>query len=303
MLSSPAFRVLLAVVLLSFQLFPSSTPSVSQAPAKLIDPNAGPRPTLEQIVEKLAVRAEKLGCKSDGCVLLVANFATAPDSTSKLGVTLADQFASLFSKTLPKGRVVDRSVFQQFLARERIPSKLLSEVAVERWLGKELGATVVLLGNLDFSSSIPQALFTIITWQPEKQTDGFGTELPPLTYSPEDLQPSEPFGPVDVPKTTKSGDPVYRVGVSGVSSPNCYYMPNPAYTDEAREGKLSGTILFDAVVTPEGTLEGLRIIRGFPYGLNETTLETAKTWRCKPALKGDQPVATELQFEVNFRLY
>jgi hypothetical protein len=60
-----------------------------------------------------------------------------------LDIKLADQWASIFAKTLPKGKVIDRAGVRDFLARERIPYDLMKSVGARRWLGRELGATTV----------------------------------------------------------------------------------------------------------------------------------------------------------------
>jgi protein TonB len=80
-------------------------------------------------------------------------------------------------------------------------------------------------------------------------------------------------------------------------------MPSPPYSDEARKFKVNGNVWFEAVVNSAGRLENLRITRGLPGGLNETTLATAQNWRCNPALKDDKAVPTLVTFEINFRLY
>ena len=256
---------------------------------------------MEQVVAKLAVRAEKLGCKSDNCALLVLNFASTSDSTVMLDVKLSDQLASIFAKTLPQAKIVERSNVREFLASERIPYQLLKSPSARGWLGRELGATMVLAGDLNVSGSVPQAMFSLFDTQAPDKADYFGTELPVDAYSPGDLKPSEPFGPPETPKTTKSGATVYPSGTVGLSPVSCNYMPNPEYTEAARELQLSGVILIDAVVTPEGKIESPQIKKGMPGGLNEVTRKTVETWRCKPPMKDNQPVATVVQFEVNFR--
>jgi Gram-negative bacterial TonB protein C-terminal len=303
MLCARTFGALFAVILLSLHLLPSSHPAVAQEHANLVDPKPGPPPTLEQVVEKLTLRAEKLACNSDDCKLLVLNFASTSGSAVMLDTKLADQLATIFAKTLPKGKVIERSRVREFLARERIPYSLLKSDAARRWLGNELGATTVVSGDLHVSGSVPQVMFTLFDVQDPEKVEYFGTELPATAYSPGDLQASEPFGPREPPKTTESGAAVYRAGVAGVGSPACSDMPNPPYTDAAREAKISGVVLVDAIVTLEGTVESPLVIKGLPGGLNDVTRKTMETWRCKPALKDNQPVATVVQFEVNFRLY
>ncbi|HEY1471020.1 MAG TPA: energy transducer TonB [Candidatus Acidoferrum sp.] len=255
------------------------------------------------MVAKLTVRAEKVGCNSDDCALLVLNFASTSDSTVMLDMKLADQLASIFAKTLPKGKVIERSNVREFLASERIPYQLLKSVGARRWLARELGATTVVAGDLNVSGAVPQAMFTLFDTEDTDKVEYFGTELPVTAYSPGDLQPSEPFWAREAPKTTKSGAIVYPPGTVGLTPISCDYMPNPPYTEAAREAQLDGVIVIEAILTPDGTVESPKVVKGVPGGLNEVARKTAETWRCKPPMKDNQPVATVVQFEVNFRLY
>jgi periplasmic protein TonB len=97
----------------------------------------------------------------------------------------------------------------------------------------------------------------------------------------------------------RNGETIYRVG-NGVAFPSCPYMPNPAFTDNARQAHVSGIILIDAVVETDG---GLRIVRGLPGDWNEIALKTLATWRCKPARYEGKPVSAVVTFEVNFRRF
>jgi hypothetical protein len=44
----------------------------------------------------------------------------------------------------------------------------------------------------------------------------------------------------------------------------------------------------------------LRIIKGAPYGLNETTLDTLEKWKCKPVELGGKLVPAVFPVEMNF---
>jgi protein TonB len=81
-------------------------------------------------------------------------------------------------------------------------------------------------------------------------------------------------------------------------------MPNPPYSEEARKAKYSGVVLVDAVVAVDGRVTEPRILKSPGLGLDDVTLATMKTWRCRAGLgPSRRPVPTEVQFEVNFRLY
>jgi periplasmic protein TonB len=101
-----------------------------------------------------------------------------------------------------------------------------------------------------------------------------------------------------------TGGGAFRAGVNGVGMPTCYFMPNPPYSDEARKAKYSGVVLVDAVVTVDGKLTNLRVVKSPGLGLDESTINTMRTWRCKPAMgPSGKPVPVQVPFEVTFRLY
>ena len=49
-----------------------------------------------------------------------------------------------------------------------------------------------------------------------------------------------------------------------------------------------------------GQIVPLRIIKGAPYGLNETTLDTLEKWKCKPVELGGKLVPAVFPVEMNF---
>jgi protein TonB len=101
-----------------------------------------------------------------------------------------------------------------------------------------------------------------------------------------------------------TGGGVFRAGVNGVGSPSCYYAPNPAYSDEARKAKYSGVVLVEVVVTADGRVTNPHVVKSPGLGLDESTINTLRTWRCKPALgPNGKPVAVSAPVEVTFRLY
>jgi TonB family protein len=101
-----------------------------------------------------------------------------------------------------------------------------------------------------------------------------------------------------------TGGGAFHAGVNGVGMPSCFYMPNPPYSEEARKAKYSGIVLVEAIVNLDGHLSNLKLIKSPGLGLDENTLTTLKTWRCKAATGASgKPVPTIVTFEVNFRLY
>jgi protein TonB len=94
----------------------------------------------------------------------------------------------------------------------------------------------------------------------------------------------------------------YRVG-GGVTAPRALYAPDPEYSEEARKAKYQGTVVLWVVVGPDGRVHDVRLQRSLGMGLDEKAIEAVKTWRFEPSRKDGQPVAVQVNVEVNFRLY
>ncbi len=98
------------------------------------------------------------------------------------------------------------------------------------------------------------------------------------------------------------GGGAYRVG-GGVSAPRILYAPDPEYSEEARKAKYQGTVVLWVVVGPDGRPRDIRVQRSLGLGLDEKAMEAVRTWKFEPARKDGQPVAVQINVEVNFRLY
>jgi periplasmic protein TonB len=99
-----------------------------------------------------------------------------------------------------------------------------------------------------------------------------------------------------------AGGGIYRVG-GGVSAPRTLYAPDPDYSEEARKAKYQGTVVLWTIVGPDGKPREIRVVRSLGMGLDEKAVEALRKWRFAPAYKEGQPVAVQINVEVNFQLY
>jgi protein TonB len=98
------------------------------------------------------------------------------------------------------------------------------------------------------------------------------------------------------------GGGVYRVG-GGVSAPRLLYGPDPEFSEEARKAKYQGTVVLWMIVGTDGRTHEIRVQRSLGMGLDEKAIEAVRVWRFEPARKNGQPVAVQVNVEVNFQLY
>ena len=79
------------------------------------------------------------------------------------------------------------------------------------------------------------------------------------------------------------------------------YKPAPPYPVIAREAGVQGTVVLQAMISKNGTIEDLRVVSG-PALLQQAALDTVKTWRYRPYLLNSQPVEVETTVNVVFTL-
>jgi protein TonB len=98
------------------------------------------------------------------------------------------------------------------------------------------------------------------------------------------------------------GGGAFRVG-GGVSAPRAIYDPDPEYSEEARRTKLQGTVILWVVVGADGRPRDIRVQRSLGMGLDEKAIEAVRQWKFEPSVMDGQPVAVQINIEVNFHLY
>jgi TonB family protein len=89
-----------------------------------------------------------------------------------------------------------------------------------------------------------------------------------------------------------------------VTPPMIIYQRNPSYTQAARDAKVEGIVLLEAVVRKDGTVDSIRILKSLGYGLDQSAAQTVgKEWRFKPGTLDGKPVDVQISIEIAFRLY
>jgi len=93
-----------------------------------------------------------------------------------------------------------------------------------------------------------------------------------------------------------------RVRLSqGVTEGNLLNKVTPLYPDIAKRARIQGTVVLQAVISKQGTIENLRVMSGHPM-LTQSALDAVRQWRYRPYLLNGEPVEVETQITVNFNL-
>ena len=101
-----------------------------------------------------------------------------------------------------------------------------------------------------------------------------------------------------------TGGGLPNAGTGGYGIPQCLYCPRADYSDEAMKVKIQGVVELLAVVTLDGRVTNVQVVKGLGYGLDENAIKAARTWRLRPALGPDgRPAAVREIIEMTFQLF
>lgn len=89
---------------------------------------------------------------------------------------------------------------------------------------------------------------------------------------------------------------------SDVSAPVVIRKVNPAYTDEARQAKVTGTVELLCLIAVDGTVKVDSVRKSLGYGLDESATAAVEQWEFVPGKKDGKPVATQTTIVINFGL-
>lgn len=88
---------------------------------------------------------------------------------------------------------------------------------------------------------------------------------------------------------------------TGVAEANLIRKVVPVYPALAKSARVQGTVEFTAIISRQGTIENLQLVRGHPL-LVQAAKDAVLQWRYRPTLLNGQPVEVVTDIIVNFTL-
>jgi protein TonB len=92
-----------------------------------------------------------------------------------------------------------------------------------------------------------------------------------------------------------------RVRMSTDASDIVAHPVRPNYPMLARQMKVQGSVILQALIGRDGIIQNLRVVSG-PHILASAAQDAVRQWHFKPHLEGSEPVETEAKITVNFTI-
>jgi TonB family protein len=116
------------------------------------------------------------------------------------------------------------------------------------------------------------------------------------------------FGVLSLQKSNAQSEPprdqpVYEYKPGGdVTSPRVIYKVDPAYTEDARQQKISGAVVLSMAIGTDGLAHDISINKSLDPGLDRKAAEAVEQWHFAPGTLNGEPVAVRAVIEINFKL-
>jgi len=88
---------------------------------------------------------------------------------------------------------------------------------------------------------------------------------------------------------------------SGVAEGLLIHQVTPQYPSLARQARIQGTVILQAVIGKDGTVQKVRVLSGHPM-LVQAAIDAVRQWRYKPYYLNGEAVEVDTQINVNFTL-
>jgi protein TonB len=84
-----------------------------------------------------------------------------------------------------------------------------------------------------------------------------------------------------------------------VQQANIIEQVRPVYPPLAKQARIQGVVVLEAVIGKDGTIQNLRVITGHPL-LIQAAQNAVGQWRYKPTMLNNEPVEVVTTITVNF---
>jgi TonB family protein len=109
------------------------------------------------------------------------------------------------------------------------------------------------------------------------------------------------LGIPDAPPSSGGAPGPMQVG-GEVAPPVRLFGPAPPYTEEARQGRVQGVVILEAIIDALGNVNEVKVLKGLPMGLTEQAIQTAAEWKFEPATRDGRPVPVFFNLTIRFSL-
>jgi TonB family protein len=225
---------------------------------------------------------------SDAVVYLIYSFPRHSEPLKQLADDFLDRFSNAIKVVSARDTTVGGFAGERYLIKFRDVDGVL-----DFYVTDNRAYILQVVGGDESNPSVQRFLesFTLgkvaVT---DKTSDSAVIEIKPDSNKSAQTDSTQDSGPVFTPKE------VARKAVIVLKR-------EPQYTEDARQGGVSGNVVIKAVLSSSGKVTNIEAIKSLPRGLTEKAIEATRQIIFIPAIKDGEFVSQAIQLEYNFSVY
>jgi TonB family protein len=237
--------------------------------------------------------ADAISDSKDNSVV-VFDFSGPGDMLTSLGQHLADEFSEVLSKSSQHFRVLDRALIAKTISEEKFTAEGAHDFRLNSTVASELKTKSYVSGVLSLDQGSVKVFVLLAHMDLAKKPASFRFEMPVT----EEMKKSLTGLVAVLPDSS-----IPNAGSHGFSTPLCIFCPKAEYTADAARNKAAGLVILGSVVTADGQVSDIHVLKSLPFGLTEAAIQMIRTWKLRPAIGPDgKPAAVRQVIEVTFEL-
>jgi TonB family protein len=227
--------------------------------------------------------------------VVVFDFSGPDKKVTSLGEKLADDLSTALANSGGGIRVTERPQVEEKRKDDYYDRGIVLDPVTTLLFARDLKVKAFVMGQISLSES--QKILSVIL---ETYRTDNGKDIKALKVT---FPLSEEMAEFAAKNLTTDLSSYPNAGVPGYTSPRCIYCPRADYSEEALNEKVQGVVELMVVVTRDGRVTGISIVKGLPAGLTLKAIEAVRKWRLNPATGPDgKPAAVRQIIEVAFQL-
>jgi TonB family protein len=257
-----------------------------------------PPAAIQELANRVAANISKLTAKRK---ILVLDFSGPEKLWLPFSAWLADQFSAGLVHAGEPLEIIPRSQLADAMAERHLAAKETLDDKNAESLAQLLGADAIVKGSF---VAFGDRLIVDVAYLTTAANSWASAPPTQTVHSKIEVVP-EIAAHLDVPfNSLRPKDGIYRAWEAGIGSPVCVRCPRVPYPRAASGRRVEGVITLDTIITANGDVAKVRIIKSVDPALDEAAVDTVRNWKFKPATDPDgKAVPVRQMIEVTFHLY
>lgn len=251
-------------------------------------------PDLDSLAKRIA---EDIGKKKISTVVVVGGGGPG-NTVTELGAGLRDAFNESLARQTQGAHVIDTSAARAMLRENRVSEAMLYTDVIAAWIAGHASAdayvTFRIYGLTGSRASLVAELFT------QEKQEYRSSEPRGGVMTLRDAQVAQEQEGFAAPENVPGALAHSEEG----NFPKCVLCPGPTYSEEGRKAKITGSVLLQVVVRPDGLADDILVTKPLGHGLDAQAIDSVLASKFEPAKDADgHPVAMQMVVQPTFQLY